>query len=122
MPLDAAVAALIGAAVGALGSVGGVWLTQRHQTRRDLMRAAVELGQAERKERLEALARKGGGALLPVSVYVAHHTAVLHAIAEGRFTPELLRDLDEEQIALVEQLHHNELLREEAIRRAGEQH
>jgi hypothetical protein len=115
--MDAAVAALIGAAIGTLGSVAGVWLSQRHQTKRDLVRSAVELGQAEREERRAKLATTTGGHLLPVSVYVAQHAAVLQAIAEGRFGPDTLRAIDEEQIELVEQLAENIKSREAAAKR-----
>ncbi len=37
--MDAAIAALLGAGIGAIGSVGGMWLQQRHQTRRELLKS-----------------------------------------------------------------------------------
>jgi|SRR6185369_1237595 len=107
--MDAAIAALagaaIGAAIGAAASLGSAWIQQRHQTRRDLLRSAVELGQAERQELIDKLkSQPGGGALLPVSVYVAHHAEVLQAIAAGRYGPEVVRRIEEAQQELVKSL------------------
>jgi|SRR6266702_4665163 len=103
--MDAAIAALAGAAIGAAASLGTTWIQQRHQTRRDLLRSAVELGQAERQEFIDKLkSQSGGGPLLPVSVYVAHHAEVLQAIAAGRYGPEVVRRIEEAQQELVKSL------------------
>jgi len=48
--MDAAVAALIGAGIGVVGSLGASWLQQRHQTRRDRLKLATELAAADRNE------------------------------------------------------------------------
>ncbi len=42
--MDAALAALIGAAIGAVASLGGAWIQQRHQTARERVKMATELG------------------------------------------------------------------------------
>ncbi len=82
--MDAAIAALLGTAVGAIGSVGGVWLSQKAQTRRDLLKTATELALADFNF-FVGLAKQKGGSMHPISIYVAYHAEVLNAIADGTF-------------------------------------
>ncbi|MBX3717152.1 MAG: hypothetical protein KF738_14235 [Burkholderiales bacterium] len=96
--MDAAVAALVGAAIGAIGSVGGVWLQQRHQTRRDRLKIAADLGLADHNSAVElAKLNHGGGYIAPVSAYVMYHVRILDVLAEGDVTPKHIQDIAEKQ-------------------------
>lgn len=82
--MDGAVAALLGALVGAMGSFGGVWLQQRAQSGRELAKAAAEIAAEDYRIMLERTRGLGGGTP-PLSLYVAYHADVLRAIAADRF-------------------------------------
>lgn len=96
--MDAAVAALIGAAIGVLGSLGGTWIQQRHQTRRDRLKLAADLGLADYKQKLElARTQVGSSSVPPISVFVAYHAEVLDAIADGALDAERVSSIDSRQ-------------------------
>lgn len=99
--MEAAIAALLGAAIGAGGVLGSAWIQQRQQTRRERLKAASELGLVEYSNRVKEVERRGG-ALLPLSVYVAYHAEVLDALASGAFDADAVSAIDRKQIALVQ--------------------
>jgi hypothetical protein len=100
--MDAATAAILGAAVGAIGSIGGVWLQQRHQTRRDLMKVSADLGLADYKHSIELGQSQGGMfSLPPLSVYVMYHAEFLKAIAKGEIDTSTIKKLSEKQAELL---------------------
>jgi len=99
--MEAAIAALLGAAIGAGGVLGSAWIQQRQQTRRERLKAASELGLAEHAFRMKEVERRGGGSVVPLSVYVAYHAEVLDALANGSFDPDAVAAIDRRQIALV---------------------
>lgn len=96
--MDAAVAALLGAAIGTAGTFGAAWIQQKHQTRRDLVKCASDMAirdfERELKERQAV-----GKPTPPLSLFVAYHVEVLNAIADGTFGPEVIADIDKRQIA-----------------------
>jgi hypothetical protein len=94
--MDAAAAALLGALIGAAASIGVMWIQQRHQTKRDLLRVAADLAREDWKNRLELLSQRGGK-MPPVSAFVHYHAKVLEAMANGTFTPDTVKRLSEEQ-------------------------
>jgi hypothetical protein len=98
--MDAAVAALLGTAVGAIGSIGGVWLQQRHQSRRDRTKLAADLGLADYTWHRDRTAERGGK-LLPLSVYVAYHLDVLRALEEGTFNSAGVAEIGQRQRELL---------------------
>jgi hypothetical protein len=106
--MDAAVAALIGAGIGAAGaaigaasSFGAAWLQQRHQTRRERLKLATELAIADWKDFREATVKRGGGALLPIAVYIAYHVEMLEAMDTGTYDAEKIAGLEKRQAELV---------------------
>ena len=101
--MDAAVAALIGAAVGVVGSLGGTWIQQRTESRRDRLRLAAKLGEADFNFFLER-AKKHGGPMPPISLYVAYHADVLQALAEDDFTPKRIAKIEQRQTELIKAL------------------
>ncbi len=97
--MDSAIAALVGAAIGALGSFGGLWIQQRHQSRRERAKLASELGMLDfRIAREHVLSR--GGVMAPLSAYVMYHSEFLEALASGPVTPDLIEKMNERQRAL----------------------
>jgi len=98
--MDAAIAALLGAALGALGSIGGVWLQQRHQSSRDRLKLAADLGLADYNQMLER-AKTKGGPMPPISLFVAYHIDALDALAKGEFDEERIAEIEERQTKLL---------------------
>jgi hypothetical protein len=95
--MDAAIAALSGAAIGTVGTLVTNWFQQRQQTRRELQKAAVDLGLKD-FERAHARAEKAGkGTTPPLSLFVAYHMEVLLALSRGGFGPDDVRRIDAEQ-------------------------
>ncbi|MBT2299213.1 hypothetical protein J7E70_01925 [Variovorax paradoxus] len=103
--MDAALAALfgtaLGAALGAGGVLGSAWIQQHHQTRRERLKAAADLGLADFNNRVKVVERNGGP-LLPLSVFVAYHAEVLEVLAKGSFDADAVEAIDRRQIALVQ--------------------
>ena len=100
--MDSAVAALLGAAIGMLGSVGGVWLQQRHQSKRDRLKIAADLGLADFNRTLERIQAPGeGGPLPPVALFIAYHADVLDAMAAGKFGPDEVERIERRQSELL---------------------
>ena len=94
--MDAAIAALLGAFIGAIGSVGGMIIQQRSQSRRDLLKIAADLASEDWKNRYELISKRGGS-LPPVSAFVRYHHKVLTALAEDNFSEEFIVNLSREQ-------------------------
>lgn len=92
--MDSALAALLGAFIGAAGSLAANWIQQRHQTRRDMIKAATDLGLADFQEALSSARRHGRGSVLPVSTYVYYHAEVLKSLADGKFGPAEIARID----------------------------
>ena len=86
--MDAAIAALLGALIGAAGSVGGTIIQQRSQSRRDLLKIAADLASEDWKNRYELLSKRGG-TMPPVSAFVRYHHKVLTALARTAFPKTL---------------------------------
>jgi hypothetical protein len=98
--MDAAIAALLGALLGAAASVGAMIIQQRHQNRRDLLKIATDLAREDWKNRFEIIAKQGGE-MPPISVFVRYHHRVLLLLADGKFSPSAVQALGEEQEAVL---------------------
>lgn len=96
--MDAAIYGLLGAVIGALASVGGMYVQQKQQNRRDRLKIAVDLAIQEYNRDLElAKAKTGGAFVAPLDSYVICHASLLDALAEGVVTPEKIRELTSER-------------------------
>ena len=101
--MDAAIAALIGAAVGAVGSFGAMWIQQRHQTRRERLKLAADLGLADYKEQVENASKYTAPTKVPpLSAYVMYHADFLDELAKGEITPATIQRLHKRQQLLME--------------------
>ena len=87
--MDAAIAALLGALIGAAGSVGGMIIQQRSQSRRDLLKIAADVASEDWKNRYELLSKRGG-TIPPVSAFVRYHHKVLTALAKDSFSEDFI--------------------------------
>ena len=93
--MDAAIAALIGAAVGAVPGVLAPLWTQRAESRRARLKLAVELGKADFEFFKDQVAQKpGGGPVPPVSLYVTYHAEFLAALEHENFGPEAAKEIE----------------------------
>lgn len=101
--MDAAVAALLGAAVGAIpGLLTPLW-TQRAESRRARLKLAVELGREDFEFQKAQMEKKpGGGALPPVALYVTYHAEFLSALERKGFGPAEVRRIEQAMSALQE--------------------
>jgi|KBSMisStaDraftv2_1062788.scaffolds.fasta_scaffold88667_1 hypothetical protein len=93
--MDAAIAALLGAFIGAAGSVGGMIIQQRSQGRRDLLKIAADLASEDWKNRYELISKRGGS-MPPVSAFVRYHHKVLTALADDKFSEQFIVELSRE--------------------------
>lgn len=98
--MDAAIAALLGAAIGAGGPVLASWLQQKAQTRSERLKMAVQLGLADHEFFLDQ-AKAKGGAILPVAVYVSYHMDMLDALAKEAFDASAVERLEAKQSELL---------------------
>jgi len=101
--MDAAIAALLGTTIGATASFGAMWIQQRHQTRRDRLKVAADLGLADHNGQIE-LAKRGNTEMVipPLSAYVLYHAEFLDALADGKITPEVIKCFKDKQAELMD--------------------
>lgn len=111
--MDAAVAALIGAGIGVAGTVAAAWMQQNAQTRRELVKVAVDLALADYKRMIEH-SDHGGKSLPPVTLYVTYHADLLRAVAAGAVEADTLDRIDAKQEALMRHIVAKENARREA--------
>jgi len=105
MAMDATVAGLIGAVLGAVLGAGAVlgsaWMQQSAQTKRERLKAAADLALAEYNQRIKLVAANGKGVIPPLSTYVAYHADVLDAVARGAFDAAEVANITNRQNALM---------------------
>ena len=99
--MSAAVAALLGALIGAAASVITIMIQQRYQNKRDLIKIASDLALADYNRRCEAIAERGGGKIPPISAFVHYHAQVIEHMADGTFTPEVINALSDENDRII---------------------
>ncbi len=97
--MDAAIAALLGTGIGAVASVGAMWVQQQHQNRRDRLKMAVDLAIHDHKSMFE-LATAKGAKIAPVSAFVIYHARILDEITKGSVTAETIARISSETTAL----------------------
>lgn len=92
--MEAAIAGLIGAAIGAVASFGGLWLQQRQQGRHERLKMAVDLAIHDQTRDLEiAKAKQGKSMLSPTSSYVIYHLHLLEALNKGDINAAMIKEL-----------------------------
>lgn len=92
--MDSAVAGLIGAAIGALASVGGLFIQQRVQARHERVRMAVDLAIQDQEKDIELAKHSGRRTLIaPLAAYVMYHLSVLDVLAKGNASKDQIEKL-----------------------------
>ena len=100
--MDAALAALLGAAIGAAGSFGVMLIQQRHQNRRERLGWLL----------ISALLTTAGSSNWRKTIgsrcvfhrypaYVMYHAEFFDALANGEITPEIIQGLQNKQEQLM---------------------
>ncbi|MBV4507663.1 hypothetical protein HU751_022790 [Pseudomonas sp. BW13M1] len=95
--MEAWLAGLLGALVGAAGSFGGIWIQSRYQHQREMAKMVMESATKDRDHLLE-MARKngGGGPLPPVVLFVHYHGEMFKLMGKGKLNHKRLKKLHEE--------------------------
>lgn len=89
--MDAAVAGLLGALVGAAGSVGAIWVQSHFLAKRERAKAAMEFATQNRAQDIQLeLANNGIPNVAPAAAYVHHHRVMLDLLEGKSLAPEKL--------------------------------
>ena len=91
--------ALIGALIGAAGSVAVVFIQARKENQRHRREIATTIALENRNSHID-MVKQDGGAIFPIELYLAHSVAVLDAIDSGEITPEKLDAISRKQAEL----------------------
>ena len=83
--------ALGGAILGALFSIGAIFVQAKVAERRERIRQAVMLAMEDYKVQVQNTAI--GGDVYPLSTFLHHHLAILEAVEDKDLTPERLRKI-----------------------------
>jgi hypothetical protein len=94
--MDAAVAGLIGAGIGASSSLITVWIQARYQAKRERAKFVLEFAERDRYDsREQAIKRGSQGALPPVALYAHYHREMFELLENGKLNPSTMRQLTE---------------------------
>ena len=99
--MSPAIAALLGALLGAGASVAAMLIQQRYQHKRELLKIAANLALREYERRSELLVQSGGGRMPPIAAFVHYQMRVLEHMSSGTFTPERIKALTVEYDGIV---------------------
>jgi hypothetical protein len=91
--------ALAGAIIGSAASISTILIQTKVAERRERIRQAAMLALEDMK--LQAAHAAPGTGIMPVSIYMRHHLAVLEAIEEDDLTPDRFRKIVAETDALI---------------------
>lgn len=92
--MDAAVSALLGAAIGSIPSFLAMVIQSRMKDKRDRSKQVTDMSLAQYKAHLEGVVAGKGRSILPLSMYIRHNDLILRALETDTFTPERLREID----------------------------
>lgn len=99
--MDAAIAGLIGVAIGACSSLGAVWLQAHYQAGRERAKFVMEFAASDRRSALEdAIRFNQGGGVAPVALYAHYHQRLFELIEKGRVSDIELKKLSKETDAV----------------------
>ena len=95
--MDAAVAGLIGAGIGASSSLITVWIQARYQAKRERAKFAMEFAERDRQlMNQEADASGKTGPRPPVVLYAHYHRRMFDLLERGKLNDKTLRKMTEE--------------------------
>ena len=103
--MDAAVAGLIGAGIGAASSVLTIWFQSHYSAKRERAKAVLDFSIRHRAEVVDNSEKIAGPVtVLPLAVYVHFQQGMLDMVESGKVTTEALIRLRKENDDLVEKL------------------
>lgn len=103
--MDSAIAGLLGGLIGALASVGGMWLQNHYQSKRERAKAILEFATQNRAQDINlAVTRGTRNTIPPTAAYVFQHSAMLELIESGDASAEKIEELVKESKHTVEKL------------------
>lgn len=95
--MDAAIAGLIGAAIGSASSLLTVWIQAHFVAKRERAKFVMEFAASDRREALDTAIRLGkGGGVAPVALYAHYHERLLELVESGKVTDAELKKLSQE--------------------------
>lgn len=92
--MEAAIFGFIGAVIGSIASLGGIYIQQLHQSRHERLKMAVELATLEFSHDIE-LAKNANRAttVAPLPAYVACYSEYLDALSNGPASPSKVKEV-----------------------------
>lgn len=101
--MDAAVAGLIGAAIGSSTTLITVWIQAYYLAKRERAKFVMEFAAADRREHMqEAVRQEKRVALAPVSVFAKYHDRLMTLIEQGKLNEKELHKLSKETHSMFE--------------------
>jgi len=85
--MDAAVAGLIGAGLGLVGSLGAVWIQNHYLSKRERAKSVMEIAARSREQEVSLVvagARRRN--IPPIEVFVQHHQSIFEMLESGEVT------------------------------------
>jgi cytoskeletal protein CcmA (bactofilin family) len=103
--MDAAIAAIVGAVIGSISSIGAIYIQQKAAHKRDITKMATDLAVAEFGW-VTGLAKHSRSTVLvpPLSTYLVYHAEILKAIDEEEMTPERMAKIKKSNDILLKSL------------------
>ena len=124
--MDAAIAGLVGAGIGLVGSLGAVWIQNHYLTKRERAKSVMEIAVRSREQEVNlAVARLRKPVVPPLEVYVQHHQSIFDMLESGNVTAKSIEKIFTEKDRMTERLtaisdrRWSEKAEDEAITRAG---
>ena len=89
----AALSGLVGALIGSASSIATIVIQSKVKDRRDRSKQVTDLSLAEFNTALDLAKTQGGGAILPISVYMHNNHLLLEALESGTLTTDRLEEI-----------------------------
>ena len=101
--------AFVGAIIGALASIGTVWIQAKTQANRDRVKHAAEMALFDYKTTIERAEKSGKDCLIPpISTYLHYHHELTKALEKSGINPEVLARISEENDKILKSLESSE--------------
>ncbi|MCF5225750.1 hypothetical protein [Pseudomonas syringae] len=101
--MDAAIAGLVGAAIGSTTTLITVWIQARYLAKRERTKFVMEFAATDRREHMQEAIRQGkSAAIAPVSVFAKYHDRLARLIEKDKLNEKELSKLSKETHAMFE--------------------
>lgn len=89
------ISGFVGALIGASGPILVAAIQARKDERNHQRDLAARLALAERESHIDAVQKLGGGPIMPISLYMAHHIELIDLLSKGNLNPEDITAMNE---------------------------